>query len=100
MIALVVAAAGLTPADEFVRDYMYCVRRNSARLEPSGDPPEDIAKAAIMMCNHEESAAFNSSSGSTPEHLRETAVFYGSGQVVVTRLCRRTRECGFLPLPK
>jgi|SRR6185503_20672621 len=100
MIALIVAAAALTPAADVVRDYIYCVRRNSARLEPSGDPLQDVAKAAIMMCNREELAAFSSLSGSTPEHLRETAIFYGAGQVVVTRVCRKNHDCGLLPLPR
>jgi hypothetical protein len=79
---------------------MHCVRNNAVRLEPSCDAPEDIAKAAIFLCQREEGAAINANAENAKNamQLRETAIFYGSGQTVVARLCRKTKVCGLAPI--
>lgn len=80
------------------RTYMLCVRRTAVRLEPSGDSPESVAKAAVFACQREEAALFAARPQDVNE-LRETALFYATGQAVAARLCRKTKDCGVTPLP-
>ena len=94
MLVLIALALSATPAeDQIVRNYMLCVRHAAVRLEPSEAPPEDVAKAAVFSCQAEETPALNIDV-SQAMHLRETALFYGVGQAVAARLCRRTHDCG------
>ena len=92
------AGAASPEQDAAVRDYMYCVRNNAGRLEPSGDAPNDIAKASVFLCQSEELAAFAPSPDSAKQ-LRETAIFYGASQAVIARLCRKIGDCVLAPLP-
>jgi hypothetical protein len=103
---LFIAAAITAPAfaaspeqDSIVRAYMLCVRSTAERLEPSGDAPEDIAKASIFLCQTEEAKAFNADIAGAAQ-LRETAISYGASQTVIARLCRKTGDCGLAPVPK
>ncbi len=103
---LIIAVAITAPAfaashdkDSIVRAYMLCVRTTAERLEPSGDAPEDIAKASIFVCQSEEAKAFSADPAGA-ENLRDTAIFYGAGQAVIARLCRKTGDCGVAPVPK
>jgi hypothetical protein len=97
-LTLLVHPATSQTSDDATRAYMLCVRRNAESLEPSGDPPQDVARAAVFLCGREEGVAFNfdiSSAG----RLRETALFYGAGQATVARACRIAKRCGFAPIP-
>jgi hypothetical protein len=93
-----------TAQSDAVRTYMTCVRSMSARIEPSEEPPEEVAKAAIFVCQREELAAINASlssqvQGMSPDKLRATAIYYGASQAVLARLCRRAGECKLAPPP-
>lgn len=104
-VALALALVGDHPNDSVVRDYVLCVRRMAARLEPSGDSPTDIADAAKANCSAARDAADNSSrdfKGGTAisiEEIENGASFFGKSQVVVTRLCRKTKDCGLTKIP-
>jgi len=83
---------------------MLCVRRLAVRLEPSNDPPEDVARAAAFVCQGLELRAINLSldnppPGGSPIELRATAIYYGAGQTVIARLCRLRHDCSVLPPP-
>jgi hypothetical protein len=97
IVPMTPALAASTEQDAVVQAYMLCVRKNAERLEPSGDSPQDIAKASIFLCSNEELAAFAPDPSSATQ-LRETAIFYGTGQAVVARLCRKAKDCGLAPL--
>ncbi len=99
ILALALALATSQTDDDSVRDYMLCVRRAAVRLEPSEASPEDVAKAAVFSCQTAEARAFNMHLAQANQ-LRETAIFYGVGQAVAARLCRRTRDCDVVPLPR
>ena len=79
-----------------------CVRRNAELLEPSGDPPQDVARAAAFLCMREETAALNAgyrASAGPRSALRDTALFHGAAQATVARACRVAQRCGLAPLP-
>ena len=100
LVLLVQTAAAQTP-DDVVRTYMLCVRRNAELLEPSGDPPQDVARAAAFLCMREETAAFNAGyrpNAGPRSSLRETALLYGAAQATVARACRVAQRCGLAPL--
>lgn len=98
IILLGAAAEGQAQSrDTLVRDYMFCVRRNAEVLEPSDDPPQDVARAAIFLCGREETAAINSKIDQATR-LRETTIFYGAAQATIARACRRARRCGLAPI--
>lgn len=107
MIALAVALvlAGDHPNDTVVGNYILCVRRMAVRLEPSGESPMDIADAAKAYCPTARTAGLNSSrdvKGGTAISIGEMesgASFSGRSQVVVTRLCRKTKDCGLTSIP-
>lgn len=97
-------SAPATPSTgDLTRTFMYCVRNLAARLEPSGDDPEAVAKAAVFLCLPEETDAVNAALREKDNYLvgqlRGTAIFYGSGQVVIARLCRKTKDCLVPPPP-
>jgi hypothetical protein len=99
-VALTLATAA--PNDDVVRDYMLCVRRMAARMEPSGDTPTDIADAAKVYCTPARTAALNGAirgSNATTTEIENAAELYGRAQVVVTRLCRKTKDCGLAHVP-
>ena len=101
-LTIAVASSAMAPvassqSADVVTAYMHCVRRNAERLEPAGDSPEDIARAAIFLCQSKEAAAF-AASPSSAEELRAAAIFFGAGQAVVARLCRKTKDCGLAPV--
>ena len=103
-LALVLWAqtAAALPPDDAVRSYMLCVRRNAELLEPSGDPPQDVARAAAFLCMRGEAAAFNAGyrpNASPRSTLRDTALFHGAAQATVARACRVAQRCGLAPLP-
>lgn len=58
----------------------------------------DVARAAVFLCQREESAAINADIRSAAS-LREAALFYGASQVTVARACRKAGRCGLAPLP-
>jgi hypothetical protein len=95
--------AGRERVNALVYDFMICVRRTAERLEPSGDAPKDVAEAAVFLCLPKETAAANAAIQAGDMQmmgsLRGTATFYGAGQVVAARLCRKTKDCGLAPLP-
>ena len=104
-IALALAAAGDHPNDALVRDYVICARRTAARLEPSGESPTDIADAAKAYCSSARSAALNSSrdfkggSAASIDEIDRGAFFFAKAQVIVARLCRKTKDCGLASIP-
>jgi hypothetical protein len=101
-LALLVQTAAAQTPDDAVRSYMHCVRRNAEILEPSGDPPQDVARAAVFLCGREETAALNAGyrpNASPRSTLRDTALFYGAAQATVARACRIAQRCGLAPLP-
>ena len=104
LICLYVSAAFIFPISSASAeqnagyDYMICVRTAAERLVPSGDAPQDVARAAVYLCSVEELAAFNLDPAKASQ-LRETALFYGAAQAVAARLCRLARDCGLAPLP-
>jgi hypothetical protein len=90
------------PLDTATRNFMFCVRNTAARLEPSGESPRDIADAAVFVCLPEEIIALNLALGEgnpRSQNLRETALFFGASQVVVSRHCRLTGDCELAPAP-
>lgn len=100
------ASADDTAMNDATRTLMFCARNMAARLEPSGDPPSDVAEAAVFLCLPEESAAVNlwykagsPNTGANPDQLRGTALFYAKGQAVISRLCRKTKDCMVPPPP-
>jgi len=97
LAAVLSLLAADTGADTLTREYMLCVRRNAVRLEPSGDPPGDVARAAVFACQPEEAALF-AMLPQEANQLRATAIFFGTGQAVSARLCRKTKDCGVTPL--
>lgn len=105
-LALTLQSAAAQTPDDATRAYMLCVRRNAEFLEPSGDPPQDVARAAVFVCHREELAAFNAvnrPAGAPPDSnalhaLRNSALFYGAGQATVARACRVAQRCGLAPL--
>ena len=102
VLALLVQTAAAQTSDDVVRSYMLCVRRNAEVLEPSGDPPQDVARAAVFLCGREETAAFNAGyrpNASPRSTLRDTALFHGAAQATVARVCRVANRCGLAPLP-
>ena len=101
MIGLVFALAAAAPSDDIVRDYMLCVRRTAARLEPSGDSPTDIAEAAKVYCTPTRTAALNSAlkAGNSTAEIEAAADLYGRAQVVASRLCRKTKDCALAHIP-
>lgn len=101
MIGLALALAAAAPNDDVVRDYMLCVRRMAARLEPSGDTPTDVADAAKVYCTPARTAALNSvgAAGNATADIESAADLYGRAQVVVVRLCRRTKDCALAHIP-
>lgn len=99
VIALLVAhAANAQTPDKAVRDYLLCVRRAAEVLEPSGDTPQDVARAAVLICQREEMSV-SKDSDREAQRLRETALFYGAAQATVARACRIVGRCGLAPLP-
>jgi recombinational DNA repair protein (RecF pathway) len=97
-LALAMQSAAAEAPQDATYAYMFCVRRHAELLEPSGDPPQDVARAAVFLCLREEGLAFNSDGRSTPDHLRNTAIFYGAAQTTVARACRLAQRCGLAPL--
>ena len=97
-LALPARAAAAPAPDDATRAYMTCVRRNAERLEPSGDPPQGVARAAVFLCQRDEMTAFNAR-GRPDANLRDTALFYGAGQATAARACRVAQRCGLAPLP-
>lgn len=90
--------------DSLVRDYLLCARRAAIRLEPAGDAPEDIARAATWVCANEEIAAVNAAlkvprQGMGPSDLRGAAVYAAGAQAVGARLCRKTKDCAYAHVP-
>lgn len=96
---LALAPAALDHTGTLTREYMLCVRTKAIRLEPSGDSPEDVAKAAVFACQREEATVFAVLPREATQ-LRDTAIFYGTGQAVAARLCRKTHDCSVATLPK
>ena len=97
MIALMtMLLAGSTPLDEAQGAYNVCVRRMAVRLEPSGDSPEDVARAAQVLCSTERFAAINAAvkaGGSSIEDTEQAAKFYAAAEATIARLCRKTKDC-------
>jgi hypothetical protein len=85
------------PRDDLTRAFMVCVRSSADALEASGDTPQDVAQAAVFLCQREEAAAINADPRSALK-LRETALFYGASQATIARLCRRTGRCDLAPV--
>lgn len=101
-LALTMQAATAQTPDDATRAYMLCVRRTAELLEPSGDPPQDVARAAVALCQREEMTAFNARGGvntGAATSLRDTAIFYGAMQSTTARACRVAQRCGLAPLP-
>jgi hypothetical protein len=89
-------AATDTPLEAAQRTYNVCVRRYATRLEPSGDSPSDIARAAKILCSDERFAALNAAAkagGTAIDDTERAAEFYAAGQVTISRLCRKTKDC-------
>ena len=102
LVLLVVQTAAAQPPDDAVGSYMLCVRRNAELLEPSGDPPQDVARAAAFLCMREETAASNAgyrANAGPRSAIRDTALFHGAAQATVARACRVAQRCGLAPLP-
>ena len=105
-ISAPVARAADTAEEAAFREFMRCVGIMAVWLEPSGDAPEDIARAAVFACQQEEveAAALVSdssdatSAGMTPERIRQAGMSYGAGQAIVARMCRVTGHCGLVKL--
>ena len=90
--------------DDLTKTYMLCVRRAAIQLEPSGDSPEDIGRAATWACANEEVAAVNASlkiqrPGYGPTDLRGSGIYVGAAQAVGARLCRQTKDCSYGHVP-
>ncbi len=105
-MALLIQTAAAQTRNDLVGSYMLCVRRNAELLEPSGDPPQDVARAAVFLCPREEGAAFNATDrpGTRPDafsmrDLRDTALYAGAAQATVARACRIAQRCGLAPVP-
>ena len=99
LLFLVQAAVAQPPArDTAVRDYMHCIRKTAIRLEPSGDSPQDIGKAATAFCMKAEEPLFRAHPNDAST-LRETAIYYGAAQAVAARLCRKTKDCELNSVP-
>ena len=101
-LALTMQVAAAQTPDDATRAYMLCVRRTAELLEPSGDPPQDVARAAVALCQREETIAFNAHGGADTgalSSLRDTAIFYGAAQSTAARACRIAQRCGLAPLP-
>jgi hypothetical protein len=83
MVFLLAVAIVAAPADRNAQTiaYMHCVRRMARRLEPSGDAPEDVAKAATVYCQKFEAPLF-ASNADDAKILRETAIYYGAAEAV------------------
>ncbi len=92
LLALALALAAPPDRDAQTRAYMNCVRTTAQRLEPSGDAPQEVARAATAFCQDFETPLFTAQP-STSMQLRETAIYYGAAQVVAARLCRKTKDC-------
>jgi hypothetical protein len=93
------APASAQSRDDLVRAYMLCVRQHAQILEPSEDTPQDVARAAVFLCQRQEGAAFNADLRAASE-LRETALFFGAAQATIARLCRRTGRCDLAAVPR
>lgn len=104
VLVLSASAAMPVPANAQVdvaganRAYFGCVRRAAEAIEPSGDAPMDVARAAVFYCAREETAAFRAMRGDESQ-LRESALFAGAAQTTFARLCRRASVCGLAPVP-
>jgi hypothetical protein len=90
--------------NELTKTYMLCVRRAAIQLEPSGDSPEDIGRAATWACANEEVAAVNASlqvqrPGYGPTDLRGSGLYVGAAQAVGARRCRKTKNCTYAHVP-
>jgi hypothetical protein len=101
VIGLVLALAAAAPNDDVVTNYMLCVRRMAARLEPSGETSTDIADAAKVYCTTARTAALNTArgAGQSAAEIESAADLYGRAQVVVARLCRKTKDCALAHIP-
>jgi len=97
-LALVLTAAPVAAQsrDQLTGDYMLCVRQNAELLEVADDPPADVARAAVFLCQREELAAMNADLANATR-LRETALFFGAAQATIARACRRANRCGLAP---
>lgn len=96
MIALLMMLAAGSSLDDAQRDYNVCVRKVAVRLEPSGDSPEDIARAAQVLCPSERFAAINAVvkvEGSAVDDTERAAKFYAAAEATIARLCRKTKDC-------
>lgn len=96
LILLVMMAASASPLDQAQRSYNVCVRRMAVRLEPAGDSPEDIARAAQVLCSTERFAALNAAvaaGGSAIDDTERAAKFYAAAETTIARLCRKTKDC-------
>lgn len=96
LLALAAASVSNPSLDGAQRAYNICVRRTAVRLEPSGDSPEDIARAAQVLCSTERFAALNAAvaaGGSAIEDTERAAKFYAAAEVTIARLCRKTKDC-------
>ena len=92
--------------DSAVGAFVLCSRNAAVRLEPPGDPPQDVARGAVILCGPAELKAANlalrvQQPGMDPTKIREDALFLAAGRAVVARLCRRTKDCitGAYPAP-
>ncbi|MDB5707718.1 MAG: hypothetical protein JWN66_4834 [Sphingomonas bacterium] len=93
---MMMLAAANTPLDDAQRDYNICVRKAAVRLEPSGDAPEDIARAAQVLCSTERFVALNiavKAGGTAVNDTESAAKFYAAAEVTIARLCRKTKDC-------
>ena len=96
LLVLAVAPAAAQTRDQLTRSFMICVRQNAEVLEAAEDPPMDVARAAVFLCQREEGAAINADPANA-NRLRETALFYGAAQATIARACRRANRCGLAP---
>jgi hypothetical protein len=89
------------PAIGALAAYTACVRSMASRIEPSDALPDEVARAAIFACAKEEAIAMNEAvrSGGDPNRLRSDALYFGSSQAVIARLCRKTGDCRVAPPP-
>jgi hypothetical protein len=90
--------------DDLTSAYMLCVRRAAIEFEPSGDKPDDVAKAAVWSCMAPELSAMNfyikhPEKHYEPTELRTTGLFIGAAQAVGARLCRKTGNCAHSKVP-
>ena len=84
--------------------YMLCARHMAVRFEPSGESPESIATAALWACANEMVKATNillrdSNPGISPTGLEASARQAALSQVVVVRLCKKTKDCAYASVP-